>query len=386
MSKSRNHIKRENGSGTVFQRKDGRWVAAVWDPFSKKQKFQYAKTKAKAEEKLRQMLNRIDAGQPVGDITLTLQQYAEDWIQNRAGKRRSGSTVHVYSTRLRSYIYPALGRKRMDKITIADIEDALDFVASKGLSKGTVAATRNALSAMFSDAVKERVLAVNPVRGAQLPAMQTAPRKPFPTKAEVQALMSAAENVTGDDERELCRVLLVCAYTGARIGEVLGAKWSDIDIDEGKWLVTQTLSRSAEGKSIAGDRTKTGETRSLSLPPIVIQALELQAQYVAFRKSMSNIWNDEGNWVFPTQRGTFKDSHNLRRILKRTFPEWNHGFHALRHWFASVGFDAGMGEVQIARLLGHRSTATTKDTYGHLLDDGAQTLLDSVARILREKN
>lgn len=60
--------------------------------------------------------------------------------------------------------------------------------------------------------------------------------------------------------------------------------------------------------------------------------------------------------------------------------------HALRHWFASVGFDAGMGEVQIARLLGHRSTATTKDTYGHLLDDGAQTLIDSVARILREKN
>jgi integrase len=101
---------------------------------------------------------------------------------------------------------------------------------------------------------------------------------------------------------------------------------------------------------------------------------------------MSNIWNDEGNWVFPTQRGTFKDSHNLRRILKRTFPEWNHGFHALRHWFASVGFDAGMGEVQIARLLGHRSTATTKDTYGHLLDDGAQTLLDSVARLLRDKN
>ncbi len=83
---------------------------------------------------------------------------------------------------------------------------------------------------------------------------------------------------------------------------------------------------------------------------------------------MSNIWNDEGNWVFPTQRGTFKDSHNLRRILKKTFPEWNHGFHALRHWFASVGFDAGMGEVQIARLLGHRSTATTKDTFLDILE------------------
>jgi hypothetical protein len=45
-----------------------------------------------------------------------------------------------------------------------------------------------------------------------------------------------------------------------------------------------------------------------------------------------------------------------------------------------------MGEVQIARFLGHRSTATTKDTYGQLLGNGAQKQLDSVARILREKN
>ena len=170
--------KRDNGAGTIYQRKDGRWVAAVWDPFTQTQKSQYAQTRVRAEMKLREMLNRVQAGQPVGDVTLPLETYAEDWIQFRAGKRRSTSTVHAYSTRLRTYAYPFVGKKRVDKVTTADIEDLLDYVAEKGLSKGTVQATRNALSAMFSDAVKERALAVNPVRGAQLPIMSANPKKP----------------------------------------------------------------------------------------------------------------------------------------------------------------------------------------------------------------
>lgn len=385
MSKSRKNMKRENGSGSVYPRKDGRWTAAVTDPVTKKQKYKYARTQNKAEAKLREMLSRIDAGQPVGDITQTLKEYAEDWLSRRAGKRRSGSTVNVYGTRLRTHVYPILGGKRMDKITVADVEDVLDYVVSLRLSKESVKGTRNALSAMFADAVKERVLAINPVRGAQLPAMQAPPKKAFPTKAEVQELMSAAEQVTGDNEQELCRILVICAYSGARIGEVLGAKWSDFDLKTKKWTVARTLTQSEKGQNIAGVQTKTGESRVITMHPAISQALEVQIQFLAFRKSMASIWDSQSDWVFPTSQGTIKDPRNLRRLLKQTFPDWKHGFHGLRHWFASVGFESGMGEVQIARMLGHRSTATTKDTYGHLLDDGAKKILDSLDTILGDK-
>ena len=179
---------------------------------------------------------------------------------------------------------------------------------------------------------------------------------------------------------------MVCTFTGARIGEVLGMKWSDIDSRSNQWTVSRTLSRTIDGRAAAGSTTKTGETRILNLAQDVVNALRIQHEYVAFRKSMSTIWDEYGDWVFPTSRGTFKDSRNLRRLMKQTFPDWKYGFHALRHWFASVGFESGMGEVQIARLLGHRSTSTTKDIYGHLLSDGSEKVIDSVQRILGNKS
>lgn len=369
--------KRENGAGSVFQQKDGRWVAAVWDPIAAKKIRKYAPTENKARSALREMLKRLDSGEPAVDTSQTLAGYSKHWLATRAGRRRSGSTVNVYESRLRQHVLPVLGAKRMDKIRPVDIEELLDHIVKKNLTKGTVKAVRNALSALFSDAVKDRVIAVNPVRSAELPVMQTVTTKRYPTTQEVQQLLESAQRVSGDGARELGRILLMCAHTGARIGEILAAKWEDIDFDNNRWRVLRTITRDASGKRKVGLRTKTGETRTIQLSQSLVQELQLQCDYVTFVKASSRIWTDN-DFVFPSATGEFKDQHNLAKQVKRIFPEWKHTFHALRHWFVSTSINAGISDVQIARIVGHRSTRTTNDVYGHLLDEGQDLIIRSV--------
>jgi len=379
--------KRMNGAGSVYQRKDGRWVAKVWDPAAGKNRVKYAPTRNKAEESLRSMLTRIESGAPAVDSGLTLNVFAEQWLADRAGRRRSESTVHEYRSRLTHHVLPQIGHKPISKVTVRDVEAVLDQVAAKGLRPASVRAVRNALAALFSDARKDRLLARNPASEAELPLMSPVSRsRRDPSTEELRNLLFEVSQRTDDDECELGRLLVMCAHTGARIGEILAAKWSDIDLDNRIWHVSRTTTKDAQGRLIVGKRTKTGDSRRVDLTGELVQALRTQAEFVAYRRSMAPLWHDQG-WVFPSAIGTVRDSHNLRNFLKRTFPDWPYVFHGIRHWFVSMGLTAsGAGLVQVARLVGHRSTRTTTDIYGHLLAEGATQVLDTVAAALESKD
>ena len=379
--------KRMNGAGSVYRRKDGRWVAKVWDPAASKNRYKYAASRNKAEELLRSMLTRIESGAPAVDSGLTLNVFAEQWLAERAGRRRSESTVHEYRSRLTHHVLPQIGHKPIGKVTVRDVEGVLDQVAAKGLRPASVRAVRNALSALFSDARKDRVIARNPASEAELPLMAPVSRtRREPSTEELRRLLIKASNLTEDDEGELGRLLVMCAHTGARIGEILAAKWSDIDLDNQVWHVSRTTTKDAQGRLTVGQRTKTGESRQVDLTSELTEILRRQAEFVTYRRSMAPLWHDQ-DWVFPSAIGTVRDSHNLRNFLKRTFPDWPYAFHGIRHWFVSKGLtSSGAGLVQVARLVGHRSTKTTTDVYGHLLDEGASRVLDTVASALRDED
>jgi integrase len=374
-------IKRENGAGTVYKRTDGRWVAATWDPVTKKQKRAYASTKNKAEAKLRDMLNRKDVGLPELDTAELFRDFADKWLAGSARGRRSPATVNEYTSRLKMHAYPVLGNMRIDRITVKDIERMLDRAAANKLSRASLRSLRNAVAAMYSDARKERLLVSNPATYAQLPNIKPNPPKPIPTTEEINALIESIENLSSPEEQELGRIFMMLISTGARIGEVLAAQWADINTEEQVWTVKRTVTRGLDGRQTVGNRTKTGDDRAIKLAPALQQALQEQRKYVFKQRSSSGIWHDH-DLIFPSSSGTVKDTRNLRTLLKRSFPEWKYGFHAIRHWFASLSMQAGVGDTQVARILGHRSTRTTRDTYGHLTAEGSTIIIDMVQRAI----
>ena len=373
--------KRANGNGSVFQRKgDGLWVAAVVDPLTGKQERRYAKTKNAADAKLREMSNRVASGVITVDKSRTLSAHVEVWLAHRAESRRRSSTVREYERCLRTYVLPALGSKRLTTITTPMVEDVLDTMAAKGLSRSTVNQGKKALAAALSDAVRDRLLGVNVASAARLPEILSAPKPvQIPEPSEVQALMDKSQGT------ELGRLLILITYTGVRIGEALGAKWADFELDAGSWTIERTTTLDRKGRIVLGTRTKTGATRTVPLTAHVVESLREQRRQVTAARLRAFAWADL-DLVFPSSTGTVMEPTNMRRQLKIHTKELGYpgAFHTLRHYTASVGL-ATATPAQVSRLLGHANTRTTLDVYGHLLHSVAVEITDAVADSLSQK-
>lgn len=222
------------------------------------------------------------------------------------------------------------------------------------------------MSAVLNEAVLSRDIRSNVARAARLPEVGSGKSKDRATLDEVAALLAKAAGT------ELYELLLVLVYTGCRIGEALGAKWSDFDLDAGRWHLSRTTTLNMDGQVVLGDRTKTGDARLVHLQPDAISALRTQrARVASVRLKHGKMWQ-ENDLVFPTNVGTPQDARNLRKDLRVIAEKagYRHSFHELRHVFATVAASE-VSMASLSKVLGHRRLSTTSDLYAHLYDPDA---------------
>jgi len=358
----------------IRQREGGRWEVRVTDPTTGRRVSRYADSEREARSIRDAMVARAHSGATAADARDSLRSYAAVWLEQRAGRRRSEATVREYRRRLESYVLPRVGGLKVSALTVLDVEDVLDDLADAGLSASTIRGTRNALSAMLSDAVRARQLAVNVASVARLPESRkaTAPRV-VPTADEVVRLV---DETAGSDLGALVSLL---ACTGARVGEALGATWSDVDLEAGTWTIERTLTRNLAGAPVLGSRTKTGDTRTVALAVDAVEALREQRVRVAgARLAVGAVWTDL-DLVFPTTIGTVREPNNVRTELRQVAPWFPGSFHGLRHAFATAAVSVLPSDTAVAKVLGHRKRATTSDLYGHQRADDSRAVADVVA-------
>lgn len=358
----------------IRQHKSGRWEVRVTDPTTGRRVSRYADSQAQAVRVRDAMIGRTQSGATVADTRDSLRAYAAVWLEQRAGRRRSASTVREYRRRLEAYVLPRVGGIRVSALTVLDVEDVLDDLAAAGLSESTIRGTRNALAAMLSDAVRARQLATNVAAAARLPEVVASPAaRVVPTPDDVVRLV---DETAGTD---LGALIALLACTGARVGEALAAMWPDVDLDAGTWLVGRTVTRSLTGAPVLGSRTKTGDTRTVVLSADALEALrEQRTRVAAARLSLGAAWTDM-NLVFPTTVGTVREPNNVRTELRKAAPWFPGSFHGLRHAFATAAVSVLPSDTAVAKVLGHRKRATTTDLYAHLRADDSRAVADVVA-------
>jgi integrase len=324
------------------------------------------------------MHGRIDSGRVAIDSSASIERYAEEWLNNRAGKRRTESTVREYSRRFETYIIPSIGTIKVKALTVFHVEDLFDEMARSGLSRSTIKGTRNALSSMLTDAVKAHKLNANVARHAPLPDDQLVPKqRVVPTPEQVLDLLEATADT------DLGPLVRLIAGTGCRVGEALAAQWKDLDLDDGWWIVSRTATVDLQGKSTVGRRTKTGDSRRVALTADVVDELRHQsARNAEARLRVGDAWRDL-DLVFPTSIGTLRDPHNVRRELKVIAPDFPGSFHGLRHAFATLAVSVLPSDAAVSKVLGHRKTSTTTDLYGHLRDEDARTVVNAYSLSLK---
>ncbi|WP_241779513.1 site-specific integrase [Streptomyces natalensis] len=174
---------------------------------------------------------------------------------------------------------------------------------------------------------------------------------------------------------------------GLRRGELLGLRWSDVDLHEGVVTVRQALQRVGGELLIVAPKTQRS-ARRVALPAECVTALRAQrAQQIADGKAAGDNWKGTGHGlVFTTKNGTPIEPRNLNRsfeVLCTRAGVRKVRFHDLRHTCASLLHEQGADARMIMEVLGHSSIRVTMDIYTFVRLDSQRTAFDRVGDALR---
>ena len=159
---------RGNGEGSIYQRSDGTWCAAV-SVESGKRKVVYGHTRKDVADKLADVLRDVQRGIPVPTQRLTTAAYLTDWLEQTVKPGHRASTLHVYEIMVRRHMIPSLGHRPLAKLAPTDVQQLQATMQAKGLNPATVMMARAVLSAALTQAEKWGLVARNVVRLVDAP-------------------------------------------------------------------------------------------------------------------------------------------------------------------------------------------------------------------------
>lgn len=298
---------------------------------------------------------------------ITFRAYSEAWQQVQVHRP---STVAQVETNLRRHVWPVLGERPLASIRPTEIQ-AWVKATSDDLAPATVELVYRYVVAIFRAAVADRLIARTPCVGVRLPKVERAPIVPLAVET-VKALIDAI------DDRYRATVVLA-ASTGLRQGEIFGLTGDRVDFLRRTLTVDRQLALSkGQGPILAPPKTA-ASYRTVPLPRAAVDALAAHmAAYAAGPNGLifTNASDD------PISRTRFSE---IWRPAARGagIPE-GVGFHALRHFYASLLIRHGESVKVVQARLGHASAAETLDTYSHLWPDSEDLTRAAVDEVLSQ--
>ena len=165
---------------------------------------------------------------------------------------------------------------------------------------------------------------------------------------------------TTDDIRNIG--VLICLYSGLRIGEICGLKWKDIDLEAKEISVERTVQRLYTGRGV---KSKVVET----LPKTIksLRQIPLAKCLVSFLEEKKKQYDPEGYVITGGKEKCFEPftyRYVYRQVLKKCDIPYKK-FHTLRHTFASRCIKVGMDIKSLCEVLGHSNISTTMNIYVH---------------------
>ena len=373
--------KRKSGTGTIRQRKDGRWegraVVGYDDKGMPKTKNVLAKTKRECQEKLTKLMEEVGSSRSEKiRPDMPFGEWMDFWYQNYTKPGHRPTTQSNYEGNIYQHIIPQLGKIPLCQLTQKDLQQFYAHLKKegrlvrteqygKGLSDRMVRMCHAKCRAALEQAVRENLIRTNPAVGCKLPPKRGREMQVL-SPQELQRFLMQAQ------AEGYFELFLLDLSTGLRRGELLALQWSDLDLDTGTLSVTKQVYE-VDGKlQLSVPKTK-ASIRKLVLPPAVVEVFR------AYQKTASS------RWLFPSPKNPdlpLTPGSVLRRlqiILERAGCK-KIRFHDLRHTFATMALENGMDIKTLSSMLGHVSAVTTLDIYTHITGD---MLSEAAAKIDR---
>ncbi len=382
MASRKKAARRGNGEGSLYKRKDGRWEGryTVETPSGPKRKSVFGKTRVEVAKKMARAIADTDGVIVVDEENFTVEEYLDRWLHIAVRGNVSHRTEANYRLMVRNHIGPALGRIKLKKLDPQRIQSLYRRLQDEE-KHATARYVHATLHRALGQALRWGLVARNAA---------TATTPPKTVRGEVDAL--SAEQVEAffraarGDRFEALYVLAI--HTGMRQGELLGLKWSDLDLSgsEPSLRLARQLQRVRGGGGLSFSQTKTKKGRHVSLTPSAVAALQHHRKRQAEEKLKAGPLYEDQGLVFATLRGTPLEATNIvsrsyKPLLRQAgLPDIR--FHDLRHTCATLLFGEKQHPKDVQLLLGHANVRMTLDTYSHAIPGGGALTAAAMERAL----
>lgn len=303
--------------------------------------------------------------------------WLDEWLNHYVKTSNKQRTFERYRQTANVHIIPTLGDYELTELQpivlqrfISDLLVNGNKRTGKGLSPNFV---KSVISVLQNSLKTAHILGLIPEYTADKI------KRPKIVEKQVECFSVAEqkkiEQYVLESKKSKLKGIVLCLYTGLRIGELLALTWEDIDFQKGRLSVTKTChDGNVNGKHcIIVDTPKTETSRRyipLSKPLLAILKdlkKESKSDYIV---------SDKGDSVFVR---SYQRTFEL--LLKRlNIP--HKGFHALRHTFATRALECGMDVKTLSEILGHKNATITLNRYAHSLWEHKAEMMNKLGKLL----
>lgn len=371
----------------IRKRKDGRWEARYIKFRTANGKIHYGYLYGKSYREVREKKQSAVAQ------TLVMPAHRDDSL--RMLKDKSIRTVSIYWRKhirytvkystysnydavLNNHIIPVIGACPVPAVTNETVSQVLQSGLESGLSPGSLQAVMSVLRNMLHYAEE---FGLSTAESLKFPHFASGNKNiNIMSKEDYRKLELFLINNMNDYEFGL----LLCMYTGIRVGELSGLKWEDIDLAQGKIFIRRTVTRVKNIDNIADTESSNIPKTTLHIGPpktiTSIREIPLPDKLINFAHKLKK----NPDFYLLSGSGKCMEPRNVQRryhtILKKcNIPPVK--IHALRHHFSCRWIEQGFDTKSLSEILGHTSVKTTLDLYVHIRPEVKRNYMNQLAEV-----